>query len=164
MNYRSPLHQSQVNLNDPRLRGNLIRNGGLSFGAMFWPFLAILGFAIIQALRFGVARTDYGLLIVGSIVSITAGALYYVDIRMAAEGTNKWALSSWIGPIGILTYLFIVYLFFYRGLWSLSLLINNFSYRPILRMIVFVGLSSYALKQFHRLTEIERTLKRRALS
>ena len=147
MKYRSPVHASHANLPDRQLRDRLIRDSAYLFGAMFWPFIAILGFAIVQAIRFGVAGTDYVWIILGSFVSIAGGALYYVDIRMVAEGSKKWALTVLVGPFGVLTYLFILYLFFYRGLWSLSLLINGFSYRPLFRAIVFAGLSFYALKQ-----------------
>lgn len=163
MKYRSPVSTSQSSaLTDPHLRDTVIRGSLFLFGEMFWPFVAISVFAIVQAIRFGLSEFDYLWLILGSVAAIGGGALYSLDIRMSAEGTKGGAWRRLVAPVGLLTYIFILYLFLYRGLWSLASLMNGFSYRPILRAIVFAGLSLYALKKFHQLTEMERMLKRQS--
>jgi len=160
MKHRSPVSSSQsAALTNRHMRDTLIRGSLFLFGEMSLPFFAILAFAIVQAIRFGLPGFDYLWLILGSIASIAAGALYSLDIRMSAEGSKGGTWRHFVGPLGMLTYIFILYLFFYRGLWSLASLMNGFSYRPILRTIVFAGLSFHALKKFHQLTEMERMLR-----
>jgi hypothetical protein len=91
---------------------------------------------------------------VGSIVSVIAMFGYGMAIILHAHGTPKSAWKGLVAFSGFLPYLFFLYVFFYRGLWSFDALTNGFSFRPILRAIVFCILSYSALKEFYKITEI----------
>jgi hypothetical protein len=118
------------------------------------PVLIILVFSIIQGIRFGLGTSDYVWLFLGSIVSVIAMFTYGMVPILLARGSPKrgWMRLAALG--GNLPYLFLLYIFFYRGLWSIASLFSGFSFIPVLKAIVFCGLGYRALKNFHKITEI----------
>ena len=120
------------------------------------PLFVITVFAVVQSLRYGFRASDYLILIVGSILTTLLAFAYTLVSVMRANGSPKKTWMAFAAFGGFFPYVFFLYLFFYRGLWALSGLLNGFSVRPILKMIVFSILGYYALRQFYRITEIGR--------
>jgi hypothetical protein len=142
------------------LKEESIRTGWLSFRTMVGLSVAIMVFAIVHKFGFGARYAETVPLVFGSIISIIASASYYVDIRQLVRGKNKRSLSFLIISLGMLTYLFTVYLFFFCGVTLLLTNIYHLSYLQILLSIGVVGFSVYTLRKFKTLTGIQRTLKR----
>jgi len=110
----------------------------------------------VQAFRFGVGASDYLWIMAGSIIGFLCVNLYFSDIESTLEGKNKGPLAFLVAPLGLLTWAFLVYLFFYRGLWALADIFAGEIVWPILKALFFGGLSYRAVRKFDKLTSIER--------
>jgi hypothetical protein len=130
------------------------RQTSMTLGTAMVAVVTILVFAVGQGFRFGFGAADYMLLIAGSIVSMVAMFGYAMISVMRAYGSPKQAWMGLAAFGGLLLYLFFLYVFFYRGLWSFAALADGFSFRPILRAGAFCMLSYHALRQFYKITEL----------
>ena len=138
--------------------GKIQRETARTLGPAIVAVAVILVLAIVQSVKFGFRAPDYIVLIIGSVVSMVVMFGYGLTSIMRAYGSpmKPWMGLAAIG--GMLPNLFFLYVFIYRGIWYLAvpILINGFSYIPILHELVFCTLSLYSLRQFLKITEMGR--------
>ena len=106
-------------------------------GKVLTPYFLVLIFSLVQLFRLGFSRSDYSILLVGSALSMLAVFLYALLPNLLPEG-KKSIVASLIAFGGFIPYLFSVYLVFYRGLWNLRLLSDDFSFITILSSAFFI--------------------------
>jgi len=134
------------------------RETAMTLGPAIVAVAVILVLAIAQSVRFWFRVADYIVLIFGSVVSMVVMFGSGLTSIMRAYGSP---MKAWMGLAaigGMLPNFFFMYVLIYRGIWCLAvpILINGFSYIPILQELVFCTLSLYSLRQFLKITEIGR--------
>jgi hypothetical protein len=161
---------SQTSLMTP-----IFKQSGKLVSALF--FFAI--FAVIQWIRtdgpamFGLldyyrydmsfVPNDYLLIISFSAISFIVSLILLIAVSFKREKVNPFVL----GILGIfpafgnlLTMLFLFYMLFYRGLWSLAELSNGFSFIPILKAVFFTAISVAGYKGFLHLIQLRGLLSK----
>jgi hypothetical protein len=115
--------------------------------------LPVLLFGLIQGFRHGFAEKDYAFLAVGSFASIALALGYGIVSVCEAYGTPRrlWMYLAVWG--GILPYLFIVYLTFYRGVWGFIQNLLAFNTIGILSGVIFVVLGICAINSLKHITD-----------
>jgi hypothetical protein len=134
-----------------------IRRGIIAaIARLFLCMLAVFAFAMVQGFRFGFFKQDYGLLIVGSVLSVISGFAYGAAgvARANARREHIWmffaTFSGWI------PYFFTLYLIGYRGLWRLFHVFGRFSVSSLLSSIVFVVVGWVAIRHLQTITDLTR--------
>jgi hypothetical protein len=112
--------------------------------------IVLIFIGLIQAFRYGFAARDYLFLLVGSIVSIAAMALY------AWLPSPKGAMMLVIWGCGFLPLAFLIYVAGYHGLWSLTELRNGLTIRPFIKALIFGYLGWSAARHFAKVTNLVR--------
>jgi hypothetical protein len=148
----------QSDLSEADLGSRIRRETEETLSRAIVPVFAILVFASVQGIRIGFRASDYIFLIIGSIVSIIAMFAYGMVPILRARGSPKpgWMKLAAVGRF--FPFLFLLYIFFYRGLWPLASLLSGFSLTPVIKAIVFCGLGYRALNNFHKIREIDRAM------
>lgn len=136
--------------------------GRLAVAGLLLGFGVILVFALIQGIRFGFGHRDYLLLACGAVFSFACCVAYNRMGVLRAKGSPKrsWMfLAIWCGP---LPYLFIAYIVFYRGVWSLIRLFSKFSIESLCSALAFIFVGAFIIRDFAKLTDVARYHNQRA--
>jgi hypothetical protein len=115
--------------------------------------LPVLVFGFVQCIRYGFGQKDYGFLAVGSFVSIMLTLGYGLVAICEAYGTPRrlWMYLAVWG--GMLPYLFIVYLTFYRGVWGFIQSLLAISAWGMLSGVLFTALGLFAINLLKLITD-----------
>ena len=115
--------------------------------------LPVLFFGLVQGLRYGFGQKDYGFLTIGSFVSIVLALGYGIVAICEAYGTPRrlWMYLAVWG--GMLPYLFIVYLTFYRGVWGFIQSLLAISAWGMLSGVLFTALGLFAISFLKLITD-----------
>src|SRR3990167_9894216 len=106
-------------------------------GKVLAPLFLVLIFSLIQLFRLGFSRSDYLALLIGSILSTVVVFLYALLPTLFPAG-KKSLIASLIAFSDFIPYLFSIYLVFYKGLWNLRLLSDDFSFITIFSSAFFI--------------------------
>ena len=148
----APLEKAAVDLR------RLIRNTN---GRVLIALMIIFAFAVVQGYRYGYRTSDYIFLISASAVFYVVMCFYYVIMTIRTHSQEKSQLAwpyliIYSGETALV--MFLLYIIGYRGLWSLYGLKDGFSFRPIIKTLVFVWIGCSALKYLYDLRWIDRQL------
>lgn len=120
--------------------------------------LLVFLFGVVQLFRHG-NRADYLILVVGSVLS---GLALFGYGFLTSKGPKSWARSL-VAFGGLIPYLFGCYLVFYRGLWSLTALLNGFSWTLLVKPLGFVVLGYVVVVGIYRISEFVRKVDEGAI-
>jgi hypothetical protein len=115
--------------------------------------LPVLFFGLVQGFRYGFGQKDYGFLAVGSFISVVLTLGYGVVAICEAYGTPRrlWMYLAVWG--GMLPYLFIVYLTFYRGVWGFIQSLLTINAWGMLSGVLFAALGLFAISLLKLITD-----------
>ena len=148
-------------------------------GKLVSPLVFFIIFAIVQWIRmdgsaqFGLLDyyrydltfipNDYKLIIWLSGISIGVNFILVLADSIERKRVNPFLLGI-LGVVpafgNLITMLFLFYMIFYRGLWSLSELSSGFSFIPILKAIFFTGFGIAGYKAFSHLFQLRTLLNK----
>src|SRR4030095_127055 len=98
---------------------------------------------------------DYLFLLIGSLLSGVAMMGYMIfDFAYRAKGKKRF-IAMFLGLGGLIPWAFASYIFFVRGLWSLTNLVDGFSIVVILKAIVYVILGYTIVSKLLKITELK---------
>jgi hypothetical protein len=126
---------------------------------LFLCMLAVLVFAVVHGFRFGFSKQDYGLLILGSVLSTISGFAYgAVGVARAnARREHIWIFFAIFS--GWLPYFFTLYLIGYRGVWRFFHVFRDFSILSLLSSIVFAVVGLIAIRHLQTITDLTRSAR-----
>jgi uncharacterized membrane protein YuzA (DUF378 family) len=122
------------------------------------PHLVVMGFAVLQGIRYGFLQQDYLVLVIGALASMAAMVAYALVGLQRLLGKPKAAWMAAAAAGGFIPYLYCCYLVFYRGVWRLADLRFGFALTPLLSALAFIILGYVALKYFYLLTELSKRI------
>jgi len=113
---------------------------------------------VYKGFSVGFYQSDYLLLALGAPISYILAFAYGLVGILEAYGKPR---KLWMYPavwLGFVPYLFVVYLTFYRGVWSLVSLIWNFSWMALIAALIFTLIGFLAIRPLHMITEFCRRI------
>jgi len=126
---------------------------GRHFAKFLLLLLPILLFGVLQGFRYGFNHKDYGFLVVGAFVSIALALGYGTVSVCEAYGRPRriWMYVAVWG--GMLPYLFIVYLAFYRGAWGIIQSLLSLHVVGMISGVLFLVLGLFAISALKSITD-----------
>lgn len=121
------------------------------------PLSLVFIFAVIQIIRIDFFESDYGLLLLGSLLSIVSVFCYTMTGYIYGASGRKSYLAMLLTISGFIPWAFGSYLVFYRGFWSLLELRNGFEIMIIAKSIFFILIGYFIVSNFYKIIEADKS-------
>ena len=126
----------------------LAKNTVKAFASLF----LLLIYSIYKIINAGIVDNDYIILLTGSTLSIISLFSFGILLMFESGKVERGIIPMIVSSSLFLPFSFGVYLFFYRGLWSLFCLYEGFSILIILKSTAYVLLGYYIDNGVYKLT------------
>ena len=130
-----------------------------AFVRLFFGLFAVFVFGVVQGLRLGFRERDYLFLMFGSAASYFLAFAYGCVGIARANGRGKQTWMFYAIWSGILPYLFLMYLIFYRGGWALVRLFSAFSWSDLSAAFVFIVIGLFTIRHLQTITDVVRIVR-----
>jgi len=121
--------------------------------------MAVLAITYFIRLIHKGSSTRYWIILIGSLLSIVL--LFAFNFRFTAENgkAKRGLLSMALAFSAFIPYLFGCYLFFFEGLRRLYLLLSAFSFRALVRSLLFTGLGYMVVNAVYKSTVVVKKIR-----